>query len=109
MEKLSVNLAGKDYEIGELTVGQLEAIQEVLLVPAPNGGVFKKGADREVIAIALSVDHPDMTSAAVAGMRLGSIKKLDEISRKILQFAGFTLVNEKEPEAPGEDPARVTP
>lgn len=108
MEKITVNLAGKDFEIGELTVGQLEAMQEVLLVPAPNGAAFKKGADREVIAIALSVDYPDMTSTAIAGMRLGSIKKLDEISRKILKFAGFTLLNEKEPEAPGEDPARVT-
>lgn len=99
MEKLTIHLAGQPYEIQELTLGQLEDMQDAILKPAA-AGAFSKSTNREVLAIALREDHPSLTLDALGKLRLGSIKKLDETVRSVLQFAGFRTDAEKPAERP---------
>ena len=93
MESITITLAGQDYEIKELTLGQLEDIQSAL---SGDPGEM----NRKVIAIACSEDHPDITAEKLKKIRLASIKKVDAIVRAILKFAGYSLKDKPEGEAP---------
>lgn len=94
MESITINLAGQDYEIKELTLGQLEEIQEAL-VKAPETGRIRSERNREIIAIACSEDHPDITVEKLRKMRLGSIRKVDEVTTAILKFSGYHVSEDK--------------
>lgn len=91
MQSLTLEVDGKTITIGPLTVGQMEEIQEALFKPLAASGL-RKGADRDIIAAALSQDHPELAKS-VGTMRFGSIRKLDSTVREILKFGGF--VDEK--------------
>ena len=93
MESITINLAGTDYEIKELTLGQLEEIQSAL---SGDPGTM----NRKVIPIACSEDHSSVTAESLKKMRLGSIRKTDAVVRAILKFAGYSVKDKPEGEAP---------
>ncbi|HZP88656.1 MAG TPA: hypothetical protein VFB54_17740 [Burkholderiales bacterium] len=101
-ESITIKLAGKDYTIGALTVGQLEELHVgVLEAPDadPQAGArkfWKRNLD--LIAIALSADHPDVTRDVIGKMRLGSIKAVNQTVTEILKFAG--LVDDEKKDIP---------
>jgi hypothetical protein len=90
VHKLTITL-DKPYEIEELTVGQIEDIQDALgaFSHGTNTAILSKEANRTIIAIALSVDHPAVTRESIAKMRLGSVKKINAVVTQILRFGGF--------------------
>jgi hypothetical protein len=92
VESITINLAGTDYEIKELTLGQLEDIQSAL---SGEPGAM----NRKVIAIACE-EYPEITVEKLKKLRLGSIRKVDGIVRSILKFAGYSLKDKPEGEAP---------
>lgn len=111
METLTITLAGKQYEIRALTVGQLEELHVGVLRPirAAEEGV-RDFWDQNVklLVTALSVDHPEITVDVVRKMQLGSVKAVREVVAEVLKFAG--IADDVKPEAkPGETPSGETP
>jgi hypothetical protein len=110
-QKLTIELAGQDYVIRPLTVGQLEALHIVQLQDAPKDEVVKDFWHGHVatIAAALSADHPEMTEEAVKKLRLGTLQKVLKTVQEIRLFAGLVEVVKKEGasdttgEAPGQE------
>ena len=107
MQSITINLAGTDYEIKELTLGQIEEMQDAVLSPAPQGKGIDTKLNREIIAIAMSVDHPTITREVIRAMRLGSIQKVSSTVKEILKFGGFKAesVKQEVSKKPGEAPA----
>lgn len=99
METLKIKLAGTEYEIKELTLGQLEEIQDTLVKADP------KDRSRKILAVALSDGYPDITSEMIGKMRLGSVHKVARVVDEVLKFAGYELKDAK----PGEAQAGAQP
>lgn len=101
LKTLTITIEGKDYEIKEMTCGQVEDIQELLGVfdaPGLNRTLSKENA-RAIVAVAFSVDYPEVTPETIRKMRLGSVKRLNEIVSQILQFGGFIEKPKGEPQS----------
>lgn len=94
MQKLKIELGRQECEIQPLTVGQIEDILEALSRPAS-----KQTVNREILAIALSVDHPEITADVLKKAHIGSVKKLDAEVRRVLEFGEFVEPKAKEPTA----------
>lgn len=87
MQSIKVKLGEMEYEVKELTIGQLEAIQDALFANTADGG-RKSSTNREIIAAALSVDHKDAVQALQTA-RAGTIKQLVAAAQAVLTFGGF--------------------
>ena len=93
METLTIKLAGSEYKIQPLTVGQLQDLHIGVARGVPQDveeGVkqfWSKNID--MIAIALELEHPEITREVLSKMRLGSVKAVNETVSKILVFAGL--------------------
>jgi hypothetical protein len=109
MESLTIKAADKEFVLKDLMVAQIEDIQDALLKPVPEGQVIRKELDRQILSIALSGDYPEMTPEAVGKLRIGSLKKLQQVVRDVLEFAGFEVeLKKKETGEPsGEETARA--
>lgn len=96
METLTIKLAGSEYTIQPLTVGQLQDLHIGVVKGIPQDaeeGVRQFWAKNvDVIAVALEKDHPEVTREVLGKMRLGSVKAVNETVSEILVFAGL---NEK--------------
>ena len=106
-QKLTIELAGQEYVIRPLTVGQLEALHVEQLREAPKDEVLKTYWGRHVstIAAALSVDHPEMTEEAVKKLRLGNLQNVLHTVEEIQLFAGLVeRVKKEASDTPGEAP-----
>jgi hypothetical protein len=97
LDKINFTLGDESYEVRELTLGQLEELQDLLVNKATHAGgsLFNKNANREIIAIALSADYPQVTSESLKTVRM-NVRRLDEIVRKILRLGGFTVPDSDE-------------
>lgn len=90
MTMLTLTIEGKDYQIKDLTCGQVEDIQELIGAFGPKGSVsITKETNRAILAAALGTDYPEVTPDSLRKMRLGTIKKLNDMVREILRFGGF--------------------
>ena len=108
MERLTIHLAGNQFTIGPLSIGQLEELHVGVLEPPVNDPqenarqLWKR--NRAIIVAALSLDHPEITLEVLTKMRVGNAKTLAKIVDSILAFSG--LIDEKPKEsAPGESVA----
>lgn len=90
-QKLTIELAGQEYVIRPLTIGQLEVLHSEQVRDAPNGDVVKGYWNGHVATIvaALSADHPEMTEDAVRKLRLGNLQKVIRTVEEIRIFAGL--------------------
>lgn len=104
-DTITIHLAGQAYVIHPFTVGQLEELHVGVVLPEsadPKENVrqlWKRNVD--VIAAALSQDHPQITRDVIVKMRLGSVKAVNETSNQILRFAGI-IKEETQESPPGE-------
>jgi len=111
MDSINIKIAGKDYAIQSLTVGQLEQMHVgVLAQPNADPQVAVKEwwqQTRLIILLALAEDHPEVTAETVAKMRLGNLRSAKKVRDQILIFAGFQDEPKDEPEEnpKGEAPA----
>jgi tetrahydromethanopterin S-methyltransferase subunit F len=96
-KKLNIELAGQEYVIRPLTVGQLEAIHIEMTREALKEDVITQFWKINVatIAAALSSEHAEMTVEAVQKLRLGNIKTVKKIVEDIRIFAGLVERVEK--------------
>lgn len=109
-ETLTITLAGKDYTIRPLTIGQLEALHVGMVeaVPADAVGETRRFWRQKIdmIAAALSVDHPEMTAEEIGKLRLGKVKAVTKAADDILRFAGLLPEGDT---SPGETQAGAAP
>lgn len=108
-DSIEITLAGSQYRISALTVGQLEDLHVGVVEPDPVNPVenvrqfWKRNVG--ILVVALSADHPQMTEECVRKMKLGSVKSVNEAVGKILRFAGLakeTGEEKQEDASPGE-------
>lgn len=94
-EKLTITLAGKDYTIMSLTIDQLEDLHIGLVRGNELGPEAEAKAvwaqNRELLAVALREEHPDMTPEAIAKLRVGTVHAVKAAVKKILEFSGLIL------------------
>lgn len=100
MDFITIKIAGQDYKIQSLTIQQLEDLHVGLFdAEEPKQGArgeAKTVWDRnvEIISVALSEDHPEMTPEKVRKMRFGTLQNAKDIVAKILKFSGLVTVEE---------------
>jgi len=105
MASITIKLAGKDYEVAELTLGQIEELGVAsVLAPASDPqeemrNSFKRSLG--ILAAALAVQHPDMTVDSMRTLRI-TRTELREGVRAVLRHSGLEL---RDDAAPGEAPA----
>lgn len=107
-ESIQITLAGKPYSITPFTVGQLEDLHVGVIQPDSGDPVenthqfWKRNID--IIVVALSADHPEMTEPVVRKMKLGSVRAVNEAVGEILRYAGLAKgkTEESEGSPPGE-------
>lgn len=108
MKSITIALGEKSFEVKELTVGQIEQIHEVLNA-ARAANHTRAATNREIIAAALAVDHPEMTAEALKSVRVPNIQELATASDKVLEFGGWVITEKGAAPAqeskPGEAPA----
>ena len=111
MDRLTITLAGKEYEIQPLTIGQLEDLHiGILKIPSADpveGGKEFWAQQLDTIVAALKVDHPEMTAEVIRKMRLGSLKDIKTQVNAILRYAGLIDVEPKAPAAGGAEPGEA--
>lgn len=93
MSVFHVQLAGTDYRVQALTVGQVEELHVTLCEP-PSADVVQAtrqlySSYRRAIHIALSKDHPELTAEAIGALRVGSLDELAAAADKIYRAAGL--------------------
>lgn len=84
MQTITLQLCQREFIVQPFTVGQVEDISEILTRDAP-----KKTMNREIIAVALAEDYPDITLESVRKMRLGTTRAIASAVREILLFGEF--------------------
>lgn len=105
-DSITIMLAGEAYVIYPFTVGQLEELHVGVMYPSdvdPKENVrnlWRRNVD--VLAAALSQDHPQMTRDVIYKKRLGSIKVVNNSINQILKFAGIAG---DDPKVPAKEPA----
>lgn len=110
MPNLKIHLAGIDYDIQPLTIGQLESLHIGVVEPQSEDPqesarqLWKRNIG--IIVSALSVDYPHMTAEKLATLRVGSFKDVTKVVDSILIFSGLVDEKPKEP-VPGEGEARA--
>jgi hypothetical protein len=85
----NLTLAGRDYELRPLTLGQLRLLLDAIAALGGKSGGALVEAAAEIIAAGLSRDHPELTAEAVLALEIG----LDEANRAvaaILRAAGLS-------------------
>jgi hypothetical protein len=105
VKELKLKLGETEYTIKPLTCGQIEDIEEA--VGAYSGGAavrLSKQTNRTILAVALSVDYPDVTAESIKSVRLGTQTELARLVTAILDFGGF-LPKKREAGASGETAA----
>ena len=111
MENLTITLAGKEYTIQPLTVGQLQDLHiGVVRVPSTDSSEAVKDfwkTEIDTIVAALSQDHPDMTAEVVRKMRLGSLKEVKKQVDAILLYAGLIDTPRDAPKAGAAQPGEA--
>jgi len=104
LETLTITIAGQQFTIQPLTVGQLQDLHVGVVEPVPEDpaeGVRKFWARSiGIISTALSVDHPNMTPEMIGKLRLGTLTSVKRTVDDILDFAG--IVEKKKDPKPGE-------
>ena len=104
-EPTTITLAGQPYTVQPLTLGQIEDLSVAVVVPDseyPADNVrrsFQRSID--AIVVALSVDHPDMTSDALRKMRI-TRQELRDAYGAVLRLSGLVAA---EGDKPGEERA----
>jgi hypothetical protein len=101
MSEITVTLAGKPYTIGQLTIGQQRDLSIGVSLPenkADPQDNIRRAFDRNiaVIAAALSMDHPEMTTAALLQLRGCTAAERIAAVNTILEYAGLVPA-EKQP------------
>lgn len=98
MTDATVHLAGRDFAIRPLTLGQLRQVLDVVGdLPGKSGGALVESAAR-IIHAGLVRDDPALTLDAVLGME-ASLDEINEAVAAILRAAGLAP---REP-PPGEE------
>jgi hypothetical protein len=109
---LTITLAGTEYDIREYTVEQVAGLWELVFAPQkPLTDAGRQPMDHalDVLTVALSVDHPEMTREKIAGLRVGTFQVLDKAAKQCQEFAGFVMVKPGEETPPGEAPGAPAP
>jgi len=102
---ITITLAGNDYEVPALNLGQIEELADVLFSDTPAG---TKSFQRTIaiIATALKVSgRAEMTETMLRGMRI-TPQEMRAAQAKILEHSG--LVRTGEAEAPAKTGAEST-
>jgi hypothetical protein len=99
MKSITVTLGDRNFEVKELTIGQVEQIHEVL-AGAKESNHTRASTNRQIIAAALAVDTPDVTAEALKGFRVRNIQDLGRAADAILEFGGWVI-----PETSAKDAA----
>lgn len=100
---LQLSLAGQTFTIQPLTVGQLEELHVGVVTPEGSGPKEKMRSfyerNIEILAVALSSDHPNMTADTIRKMRIGTLQAMTGAVSDILDFSGISKKEDAKPEA----------
>ncbi len=110
MSETVVRLAGRDFAIRPLTLGQLRVVLDVVAgLPGKTGGELVEAAAR-IIQAGLSRDDPALTLDAVLGME-ASLDEVNAAVAAILKSAGLSPSGEAVPAATAapSSPASTAP
>ncbi|MDB5405676.1 MAG: hypothetical protein JWL84_588 [Rhodospirillales bacterium] len=101
-DSIKITLAGTDYEIRPLTLGQLRTLGIGLRTPYSEDPAKAEGDayDRMVanVAAALSRGNPDMTAEAIFESEI-TLAELNAANRAILEHSGLVVAPKGEAEA----------
>ena len=103
MQSITITLAGQQYVIQELTLGQLEDIHTEMGQLGSHGNTWQYW--RRVIWIGLSIDHSQVTEESLSKMRLGTVEAVKSAADSIIVFGGFKV--KAEADTAGEAHARA--
>ena len=96
-QPIMLTLGGEEWRVRPLTLAQVQRIEPLLLADAKGGTI---AAAIEIVAIALSRDHPD------AAQKLGQIeataKEIGAATASVLRLGGF-IAAEAQDQQPGEE------
>ena len=107
MKSITIKLGDRTFEIKEFTIGQVEQIHDVLQ-QARESNHRRSATNRELIAVALSEDHKEVTAESLKAIRVPDIQQLAAAADEILRFGGWVLPEQAKvagESKPGEAPA----
>ena len=110
MKSITITLGDRQFEIKEFTIGQVEQVHEILDL-ARESNHRRAATNRELIAAALSQDHPDATAESLKAIRVPNIQELAKAADQILEFGGWVVPDKAAAASaggeskPGEAPA----
>jgi hypothetical protein len=97
-QPIAIRLGAEEWRVRPLTLAQVQRIEPLLLADSKGGTI---AAAIEIVAIALSRDHPD------AAQRLGQIeataKEIGAAMASVLRLGGFIAASEAQEQQPGEE------
>ncbi|MGH6967577.1 MAG: hypothetical protein ACREEN_00535 [Stellaceae bacterium] len=105
MPSIKITLAGVEYPVDQLTLGQIEDLSVAALLPDdpdPQANV-RRGFQRarETIAAALSKTAPDMTAEKLRDLVV-TREEFNAAYRKVLEFSGLLPRDAEKALQPGE-------
>ncbi len=93
MEPVTIRLGGADFAIRPLTLRQLRSVLPAFARAGATGAEDGVDAAVEIIAAALSRDHPEMTREALLDTQ-ASVRELAEAVTAVARLSGLVAVGE---------------